>query len=185
MNLWKKLLDWFGWKVCISAPKRDKCVICVAPHTSNWDFILGLFAYKSLGRNANFLMKKFWFFFPLKYLLFSLGGIPVSRGGKKNGESLTQKVINLFKEKEYINLAVTPEGTRSGTTKWKTGFLYISYGADVPIQLGIIDYKRKQILIKDEFQPTGDIHSDMQKIKEYYSTYQDTARYPEKFKIFD
>ncbi|MDE6753919.1 MAG: acyltransferase, partial [Muribaculaceae bacterium] len=112
-------------------------------------------------------------------------GIPVSRGGKKNGESLTQKVINLFKEKEYINLAVTPEGTRSGTTKWKTGFLYISYGADVPIQLGIIDYKRKQILIKDEFQPTGDIHSDMQKIKEYYSTYQDTARYPEKFKIFD
>ena len=53
----------------ISAQRRDKCVICVAPHTSNWDFILGLFAYKSLGREANFLMKEFWFFFPLNILL--------------------------------------------------------------------------------------------------------------------
>ncbi len=179
MNIWKFLLDLFHWKVKITAPRRNKCVICVAPHTSNWDFILGLFAYKSLGRNANFLMKKFWFFFPLKYLLESLGGIPVARNNKKG--SLTESVISLFKERDYVNLAVTPEGTRSKTEKWKTGFLYIAYGADVPIQLGVIDYKNKEIIIEDEYEPTGDVEKDMEAIRAYYSKFTEAARYPEKF----
>ena len=109
MNCWGRILHFFGWKVDITAPRRDKCVICVAPHTSNWDFILGLLAYKSLGRKANFLMKEFWFFFPLKYLLKGLGGIPVP--SKKTGRSLTQSVIEDFRSRNYMNLAVTPEGT--------------------------------------------------------------------------
>ncbi|MDE5974966.1 MAG: 1-acyl-sn-glycerol-3-phosphate acyltransferase [Muribaculaceae bacterium] len=180
MNVWKFLLDSFGWKVDISVPWREKCVICVAPHTSNWDFILGLFAYKSLGREANFLMKKFWFFFPLKYLLYSLGGIPVVRKGKGKG-SLTDKIIKLFNEKKYINLAVTPEGTRSATDKWKTGFLFISYGARVPIQLGVIDYKNKMIRINQEYDPTGNADEDLRNIRKFYEKYKDCARYPEKF----
>ena len=179
MNLWKPLLNLFGWKVNITAPRRDKCVICVAPHTSNWDFILGLFAYKSLGRTANFLMKEFWFFFPLKYLLRCLGGIPVPRSKKK--ESLTESIISLFKSHEYVNLAVTPEGTRSYTEKWKTGFLYIAYGANVPIQLGVIDYKNKLIIIEKEYEPTGNIEIDMNNIRAYYSNFKTAARYPEKF----
>ena len=180
MNLWGKILKFAGWHVDITAPRRDKCVICVAPHTSNWDFILGIFAYKSLGREANFLMKDFWFFFPLKYLLRALGGIPVQR--KKHGGSLTDSVINLFRTHSYVNLAVTPEGTRSLTEKWKTGFLYIAYGAGVPIQLGVIDYKHKDIIIKEEYQPTGDVDTDMRNIRRFYSDYGYAARYPEKFK---
>lgn len=179
MNLWGKILQLSGWSVDITAPRRDKCVICVAPHTSNWDFILGIFAYKSLGREANFLMKDFWFFFPLKYLLRALGGIPVQR--KRHGASLTESVINLFKTHPYVNLAVTPEGTRSLTDKWKTGFLYIAYGAGVPIQLGIIDYKNKDIIIKEEYRPTGDVENDMRHIRQFYSNYGYAARYPEKF----
>lgn len=180
MNVWKLLLDWAGWKVDISVPKRDKCVICVAPHTSNWDFILGLFAYRSLGRKANFLMKDFWFFFPLKYLLFALGGIPVPRKGKGT-ESLTEKVINLYNNNSYLNLAVTPEGTRSFTSKWKTGFLYISYGAHVPIQLGVIDYSTKTVMITKEYQPTGDVTEDMNNIRLYYRAFKSAALYPDKF----
>lgn len=180
MNLWGKILQWAGWDVDITAPRRDKCVICVAPHTSNWDFILGIFAYKSLGREASFLMKDFWFFFPLKYLLRALGGIPVPR--KKHNGSLTDSVISLFKTQPYVNLAVTPEGTRSRTDKWKTGFLYIAYGAGVPIQLGIIDYKHKDIIIEEEYHPTGNIETDMHYIRDYYSGYGYAARYPEKFK---
>jgi len=180
MNLWKEILRIAGWKVDISAPRRDKCVICVAPHTSNWDFILGLFAYKSLGREANFLMKEFWFFFPLKYLLKALGGIPVPK--KKHGESLTDQVIKMFKDRGYVNLAVTPEGTRSLTDKWHTGFLYIAYGAKVPIQLGYIDYKHKDIIIRDEYNPTGNVEKDMNYIRKFYSLYGDIALYPEKFK---
>ena len=68
MNIWGRLLKWSGWKVSVTAPRRDKCVICVAPHTSNWDFILGLAAYRSLGRKANFLMKEFWFSSLLIYI---------------------------------------------------------------------------------------------------------------------
>ncbi|MDE6143649.1 MAG: 1-acyl-sn-glycerol-3-phosphate acyltransferase [Muribaculaceae bacterium] len=180
MNLWKGMLSLSGWKVDISAPQRDRCVICVAPHTSNWDFILGLFAYKSLGRKANFLMKDFWFFFPLKYLLRGLGGIPVPRAKKKG--SLTDSVIQMFKQRDYVNLAVTPEGTRSRTDRWHTGFIYIAIGAGVPIQLGVIDYSDKLITIKDEFYPTGNVDADLVVIKNYYSKYGKSAKYPAKFK---
>lgn len=180
MNFWKKILDWSGWKVDITVPYRDKCVICVAPHTSNWDFVLGISAYKSLGREANFLMKEFWFFFPLKYLLKSMGGIPVPR--KRNHGSLTEAVIDLFKKNSYVNLAVTPEGTRSATDRWHTGFLYIANGAGVPVQLGVIDYSNKTIRIKDEFFPTGDVENDLVAIREFYSQFKNAARYPDKFR---
>lgn len=182
MNLWGRMLRMAGWKVDITAPRRDKCVICVAPHTSNWDFILGLFAYKSLGREANFLMKEFWFFFPLKYLLKALGGIPVPSRNHRKG-SLTQAVIDKFDSSSYMNLAVTPEGTRSAQPQWHTGFLHIALGAGVPIQLGVIDYHDKTIIIRKEYQPTGDVDRDMSFIKDYYRNFPDAALYPEKFII--
>ena len=181
MNIWGLALKFFGWKVDITAPRRDKCIICVAPHTSNWDFILGLAAYRSLGRKANFLMKEFWFFFPLKYLLKYFGGIPVPSRNKKS--NLTEEIVKKFESSDYINLAVTPEGTRSRVEKWRTGFLYISYGAKVPIQLGVIDYKNKDIIIRDEFIPSGDIDADMRYVKEYYANFPDAAKYPDKFSV--
>lgn len=178
MNLWGRLLRLAGWSVDITAPRRDKCVICVAPHTSNWDFILGLAAYRSLGRKANFLMKEFWFFFPLKYLLTSLGGIPVSR---KGSGGLTRHIVDMFGSRGYMNLAVTPEGTRSVRSQWRTGFLHIALDAHVPVQLGVIDYKRKRVVIRDEFSPTGDVGADLRQVKAYYSRWKEAARYPDKF----
>lgn len=181
MNIWSLALKISGWSFSITVPVMDKCVICVAPHTSNWDFILGLAAYRSVGRKANFLMKSFWFFFPLKYLMRYLGGIPVLRSEGKAGGSITERVINLFKTESYVNLAVTPEGTRSAVDKWKTGFLYIAYGAGVPILLGVIDYSTKHILIDKTFIPTGDVDVDMKEIRKYYSRWKHAARYPDKF----
>lgn len=181
MNVWGRILKIAGWEVDITAPRRDKCIICVAPHTSNWDFILGLLAYKSLGRKANFLMKKFWFFFPLKYLLHGLGGIPVNRDGSSG--SLTHDIIEQFDSTDYMNLAITPEGTRSARQQWRTGFLYIAYGAKVPVQLGVIDYKDRKIIIREEFTPTGNPDDDMAFVKTYYSRYAGAARYPDKFSV--
>lgn len=181
MNFWGKCLKWFGWSVEITAPRRDKCVICVAPHTSNIDFLLGISAYYSLGRKANFLMKDFWFFFPMGILMRKMGGIPVPK--RKKGVSLTQSVIELFKKSDYVNLAVTPEGTRSATSKWHTGFLYIATDANVPIQLGVLDYKHKRIIVADEYFPTGNIDADMENIKKYYARFDDVARYPDKFLV--
>lgn len=178
MNVWGILLKCAGWKTDISVPYRDKAVICVAPHTSNWDFIAGLVAYRSMGRKASFLMKEFWFFFPLKYILKAFGGIPVK---KKSDLPLTSVVIEDFKTFPRLNLALTPEGTRSAVNQWKTGFLTIAYGAGVPIQLGVIDYKNKIVFIKKEYYPSGNYQQDMEEIRNYYVNYKSYARYPEKF----
>ncbi|MBD5200721.1 MAG: acyltransferase [Bacteroidales bacterium] len=180
MNVWGLILKCAGWKFTITTPPRDKCVICVAPHTSNWDFILGLCAYHSIGRKANFLMKEFWFFFPLGILLKRLGGIPVP---KLKGGDLSNRLVSLFKERKYVNLAVTPEGTRSRTEHWRRGFIFIAKGAEVPIQLGVIDFPNKHILITEEYWPTGDVETDMRAIKNFYKKYSNAGKYPDKFAV--
>ena len=178
MNVWGFFLKLMGWKVNITVPNRDKVVICVAPHTSNWDFIIGLLAYRSKGRKANFLMKEFWFFFPLKYILTALGGIPVKQ---KSSVSLTSVIIEDFKTRSKLNLAVTPEGSRSAVETWRTGFLTIAYQAQVPIQLGVIDFKNKQVTIEKEDFPKSNYDLDLKEIRKYYSQFKEAARYPEKF----
>lgn len=178
MNIWGFFLKCAGWSAIITVPYRSKAVICVAPHTSNWDFIIGLLAYRSVGRKASFLMKKFWFFFPLKYLLKGLGGIPVNT---TTSQSLTTKLIEDFKKSSKLNLAVTPEGSRSAVDKWRTGFLTIAYNANIPIQLGVIDFKNKKVLIEQEFITTGDFQKDLRDIRRYYSTFKNAALYPDKF----
>jgi len=66
-----------GWTAEVTVPARDKCLLCVAPHTSNKDFLLGELYIRSIGRKAGFLMKKEWFFWPLGSFFRSIGGIPV------------------------------------------------------------------------------------------------------------
>ena len=123
-------------------------------------------------------MKEFWFFFPLKYLLRALGGIPVPSA---KGSALTASIVERFNSTDYMNLVVTPEGTRSYREEWRKGFLYIAYGAGVPIQLGIIDYARKTVEIKNEYTPTGNIDIDMKFIRGFYDKHHDAARIPSKF----
>lgn len=180
MNLWGLLLKLAGWTVSITVSPRDKCVICVAPHTSNLDFLIGLASYRSIGRKANFLMKKFWFFFPLGALLRSIGGVPVDR---KHSSGLVDQMVECFKTAPYINLAITPEGTRKANQLWHTGFLRIAYGAGVPVQLGVIDYRQRTVIINKEYPLTGNLETDMAGIKAFYSDYADAARKPKKFKV--
>lgn len=180
MNLCMRILKMWGWSVDITVPDEPKCIICVAPHTSNRDFILGLLAYHAVGRKAGFLMKESWFFFPLKYLFKALGGIPVP---KAKGSNLSQAIVEKFNAAEHLHIAVTPEGTRSRTTKWRRGFLYIATGAHVPVQLGLLDYRNKVVRIADQIIPSGDIEADMLTIKRYYAEHRDAARYPEKFAL--
>lgn len=177
MNLAARLLRMAGWTVRISAPDYPKCIICVAPHTSNWDFIIGKLAYASVGRRAGFLMKEQWFFWPLGCLFRAIGGIPVPRG-KRRG-SLTEAVTAKFKTADRLQLAITPEGTRSRNADWHTGFLRIALAADVPVELGVIDYAYKTVTIADVFVPTGDIDADMSAVKRFYAGAH--AKYPENF----
>lgn len=178
MNIAKTLLRWMGWTVNITVPDYPKCLICVAPHTSNMDFVIGKLAYMSIGRQAGFLLKETWFFWPLGSIFRAMGGIPVPRGRRG---SLTEAIVDRYKTSERLTLAVTPEGTRSRQPRWRTGFLHIALGADVPLVLGIMDYKTKTVTIDTTFKPTGDIDADMAAIKLFYRTSGAEGKFPEKF----
>ena len=167
-----------GWKTVITVPFYEKCVICAAPHASNWDLLIGKLFYGSLGRRASFLMKKEWFFFPLNLVFKAMGGIPVNRG-KKN--SLVDQMARRFASCSRFNLAITPEGTRKANPEWKKGFYYIALQAQVPIMLFGIDYPSKTITCTKAIVPSGNIEKDMREIKRYFMQF--TGRHPEYFSV--
>lgn len=179
----KSVIKLAGWRVeCNLDHIPSKCVFCVAPHTSNWDFIVGKFCYTALdtGLKPMFLIKKEWTNFPFGLLIKPLGGIGVDRNAKNN---LTETVIAELENHEQFKLAITPEGTRSRNANWKRGFYLIAERAKVPIVLVAIDYGRKVTIVDHIFQPTGDVKADMDVIKNWYITNHITAKYPENFAV--
>jgi len=174
----KTILKIIGWKCGPIGENVPKCVVCVAPHTSNWDFLLGEVFYSSLGRKAAFLIKKDWFIFPLNYLFKWLGGVPVDRGKRT---SITEQMVEEFNKRDSFHLGVTPEGTRKKVKEWKKGFYQIALQANVPILVVYFDYAKKEAGVKAVFYPTGDMTKDIQTIKEMYRGV--TAKHPEKFYI--
>lgn len=173
---WGKLLKMFGWKPIYPERVSRKSVICVAPHTSNWDFPLGLCYYLSMGRKPRFLIKKEWFVFPLNLFFKMVGGLAVDRS--KNTSTVDQIIEGLATKVDY-NIAVTPEGTRSKRKEWKTGFWRIASGAGIVIELARIDYKKKELGIFEIFTPTGDMEADIAYIRSKYRA--DMAKFPEKY----
>jgi len=172
------ILKKLGWKTAGITNYSRKCVLCVAPHTSNWDLILGKLIYSSIGRKASFLIKKTWFFFPMNLIFNAAGGIPVDRSKKT---SLTEQMAELFAKKDEFELAITPEGTRKKSAEWKRGFYYIALAANVPIVIVVLDYKDKTAYFKAEFYPTGDADKDIAEIQSYYT--QATGKHQENFSL--
>ena len=177
-KLYAFFLKLLGWNYALAMKIPDKCVLCVAPHTSNLDFVIGMLFYKSIGGKPHVLMKKEWFFFPLGPLLKSIGIIPVDRQKKT---SLSDQMVELFRSKTHFQLAVAPEGTRKKNADWKTGFYYIALNACVPVTLAYIDYLKKEVGVKKIFHPTGDVKCDIDTIKQYYKDIR--AKHPKRFAI--
>ena len=169
-----------GWKHKVSIPDYDKYVICAAPHTSNWDLIIGKLFYGAIGRRTLFMMKKEWFFEPLGTFFRFIGGVPVDRSQK---HSLVDQMVEQAKSRSIFHLAITPEGTRSANSEWKKGFYYIALNAQIPIVLAGIDYANKCITIEKEVFPSGNIEEDLHTIKLYFKGFQ--GKHPEKFTIGD
>lgn len=163
MNI--KEIKFAGWTVVDNSPDIVRCVVCVAPHTSNWDFIVGMMASRRLGRRIHFLMKSDWFVGPLRYLFEELGGIAVDRSSK-NG--LVDQLVERFALDSSLCVAFTPEGTRSANPHWKSGFYQVACKADVPLLLAKIDFQSKQIEISEPIEIQGDYNLDIAKIKEYF-----------------
>lgn len=166
------------WKTNVTVPNYDKCVICAAPHTSNWDLFIGKLFYGAIGRKTSFMMKKEWFFFPLGIIFKAVGGIPVDRGKKT---SLVDQMAKKFEQSKHFHLAITPEGTRKKNPNWKKGFYHIAQKAQVPIMLIGIDYANKCITSTKAIIPSGDIEKDMREIKLYFKDFK--GKYPENFSI--
>lgn len=173
--IYKRIL---GWNYELLIPEYDKCIICAAPHTSNWDFIIGKLFYTAIGRKTYFMMKSDWFFFPLGCIFKAIGGIPVNRN-KRN--SLVDQMVRRINGSQKITIAITPEGTRSPNSNWKKGFYYIALGAKIPIALYGIDYSRKKIVAGKTIIPSGDIDKDMKEIKDFFLNFK--GKHPENFLV--
>jgi 1-acyl-sn-glycerol-3-phosphate acyltransferase len=175
-SLSKFILKCAGWKAIMKVKPADKCLICVAPHTSNWDFLLGEIGYTSVGYTANFLIKNEWLKPPIGWLMKSLGAIGVDR--KKN-TSLVKGLVEKFRTMDHIHLAITPEGTRSLNRNWKKGIYHIAKEANIPIVLVYIDYAKKEICFAEVFHCTDDEKADWDYIRGFYQNI--TPKYPELF----
>ncbi len=157
---------------------HKKLLIVEAPHTSNWDYLIGMLLITSVGIKVNVIIKKELFFWPLGPLLRWIGGIPIDRSGNL---SKVDALARLFEQKETLNLAITPEGTRSLNRKWKKGYYFIAVKAGVPLFLTAIDYKRKAGILGPVFYPSGNYEEDLKKIEAFYKGI--TPKFPEKFNL--
>ena len=147
----------------------------VAPHTSNWDFPLGVAARGILKLDIKFLGKKELFKFPFGGYFRWMGGYPVDRS---KSTSLVDFVSDAFEKNEHLLLAIAPEGTRSHVPKWKTGFYYMALKAGVPIVMTGFDYRNKEVNLQPPFYPTGSIDKDLKVLHDYYDTIE--GKHPEK-----
>ncbi len=167
-----------GWTVEVTEPHPDKFIICLAPHTSNWDFLIGLLYSRATGMKSNFLMKKEWFFWPLGSVFRKLGGIPVWRSKKT---SMTDHLAETARSLKQFQLCITPEGTRSPNPDWKKGFYFIAQKAGIPILLYGVDFEKKIIRCTKTIIPNGDIDAQMREIKLYFKDFK--GKKPENFTI--
>lgn len=156
----------FGWKV--QGHINDtikKCVLIAVPHTSWWDFFLGIFSRGILKKEINYVAKKELFAFPFGYFFKWTGGTPLNRQAKENK---VDTIAKIFESKEIFRLAISPEGTRKKVTTWKTGFYYIALKANVPIIPVAFDYGNKKVVYHEPFYPTGNLEADLEILYSYF-----------------
>ena len=155
-----------GWQLTGEVPTARRYVMIAAPHTSNWDLPMTLALVFTFRLKVYFLAKHTLFIPPIGLFLRWLGGVPVNRSSANN---LVERAIQQFREHEDLILIVPPEGTRKKVRYWKSGFYHIAAGAEVPIVLGFVDFRRKIAGFGGTFIPTGDFAADLVKIQEFYA----------------
>ena len=165
-NFAEHLLGWMGWKVDHRLPDVDRLVVIGAPHTSNWDLPLGLLGMWALDHNFYWVAKHTIFIGPAGWFFRKLGGIPVDR---RIHTGFINRAAESIRSRKRIALTIAPEGTRSKTSYWKTGFYHIAMEAGVPIALGYIDCTTKTIGVGETLWPTGDLEKDFAVIKKFYA----------------
>ncbi|MCF2514887.1 lysophospholipid acyltransferase family protein [Sphingomonas sp. G124] len=172
------LIGWFrrsGWTISGSLPPDRKFVIMGASHTSNWDFLVFLGAVHAIGRQIRFIGKHSLFKWPIGGFMRALGGVPVDR---RAPQDLVSQIVAQFNANDDFILVIAPEGTRSATKKWKTGFYQIALKAGVPIVCAGPDYPSKHGVFGPVIRPTGDYEKDLKPAFAFFRTL--VPRHPER-----
>ena len=154
------------WRVIGDFPDLRKFVIIVAPHTSNWDFVVGLFCDLALDLDAVWLAKHTIFVGPFGRWLKSLGGIPVVRSASHN---VVSQVAAEFARRDQMILAVAPEGTRRKVEEWKSGYWHIARAAGVPIVPVGLDFARRAAVIGLPRSTTKSLEDDEAAFKAFFA----------------
>jgi len=167
----RALLPLIGWRVEGHLPAAPKFVLIVYPHTSNWDLVVGLICAHALGLLAEFpygfMVKDNVIKWPLiGPLVRALGGIAINRRANFNA---VEQMAEVFRKRERLMLAITPEGTRKRTDHWKSGFYHIARAADVPVVLGYLDYERRAGGLGPTLTVTGDVEADLGVMRAFYA----------------
>lgn len=170
----KFFFDLSGWKIVGKMPSIPKWVGIVAPHTSNWDFVVAMAVKVILQAQGNYVGKHQIFRWPFGWLLRKTGGIPVIRTQKNH---LVETLSREFALREKMIFASAPEGTRSYVPRFRTGFWAVAMAAKVPVVMIGLDFRKKEVQIQEPYELTGDINQDMQHIYAYFRTV--TAKHPE------
>jgi 1-acyl-sn-glycerol-3-phosphate acyltransferase len=171
------ILKLMGWKSGGEFPYHlKKYVVIVGPHTSNWDFIIGVLFRKALRlEKARYLGKKELFDPPFGFLFRWLGGYPVDRGQNKN---MVEEVVKVFDSHEEFGIALSPEGTRTRVDKLRTGFYNIAKGANVPIVMVGLDFANKLVFFSEPFYVSANQEQDFEHILSFFRPIK--GKYPEK-----
>lgn len=176
-QLCRLILSLTGWRAANQFPyELKKYVLIVGPHTSNWDFIIGVLFRKALRlEKARYLGKKELFDPPFGFLFRWLGGYPVDRSKNKN---MVEEVVKIFQTHDEFGIALSPEGTRTRVEKLRTGFYNIARGANVPIVMVGLDFPNKQVVFSKPFMVTDNQEADMEHILKFFRPIK--GKYPEK-----
>jgi len=163
-----RFLLWLGgWTIVGGVPSIKKAVVIAAPHTSNWDGFWAI-VYKTLiGVDIRWFVKDSMFWFPMNILLKAFGAIPLNR---KQARSAVAEAIAAFDTHESFYFGLAPEGTRSMTPGWKSGFYRIAEGANVPVIFGFLDYGNRRLGLGPTLTLTGDKEADMKVCRSFYSS---------------
>jgi 1-acyl-sn-glycerol-3-phosphate acyltransferase len=168
-----------GWRFSGEGfPDARRFVLIVAPHTTNWDFVVGVMAMYALGIRGTFLGKDALFRFPLGILMRFLGGIPVDR--TSSHDVVTQSAAQVSRADRII-LVLAPEGTRKRTDTWRTGFYWIARRAGVPILPVAFDFSRKAVHVFAPRMPTEDVDADLAALRALYRP--EMGRFPQNYGV--
>ena len=175
--LWQKImrgiLRMSGWRVLGKLPNEPKLVVIGAPHSSYWDGFWGLVMKIAIGVNIGIMIKREVFEGPLGIILRPIGMIPIDRGAAND---VVGQMVERFATQEKLWVGITPEGTRKPVKRWKSGFLRIAHGANVPVLPIFIDYPSKTFTVGEPIRTTDDLDADMARIQALFARYRGKYR---------